>query len=216
MKISKRDAKLLLILLGLVVFLLSYLLVYNRYISKTDAINAKIAELQPQLTTLEDYNANLSSYEAGVAEAKVVTAEKLTHFPTQVMPEDQILYARELEKNVGIHVNDMTFSEAVMINEFQGITASGSENKPVTMDAYQSVMAMTCDLNYAQLKSLLHYVYQSNLCCGVPSLSVSYDATQAQLTGTVNVAQYAINYTGAPTSSTTMPGVALGQNNLFG
>jgi hypothetical protein len=216
MKLSKRDAKLLLILLGLVVFLLSYLLIYNRYTAKSDELDAQIAQMRPQLATLEDYNKNLNSYEAGIAEAKVSTAEAMKQYPTQILPENAILYADELEKKVGITASELSFAEPVLVSEFNGVTQSGQNDVSVTMDAYETTMTMSCDLSYAQLKNLLTYVYQSPLCCGVPAFSVSYDASKAALTGTVSVAQYSISYENAESSRGVMPFVPQGQTNLFG
>ena len=55
MRIAKRDLKLLLILAGLLIFILLYMLVFNSFQSKTDAVKAKIAELEPQVQELENH-----------------------------------------------------------------------------------------------------------------------------------------------------------------
>ena len=66
MKISKRDAELLLALAGLVVFLLLYLFVFNTFQTRTDTVQQEITTLQPQLQQLEDIYANLATYQSGI------------------------------------------------------------------------------------------------------------------------------------------------------
>lgn len=215
MKLSKRDAKLLLILLGIVTFLLSYLLVYNHYIKKQDAVAQQISELTPKLNTLEEYYANLSSYESAIEEARTSTKQELRRYPTEVLTEDQTLYALELEQRLGINVTALTFSDPLQVSEFSGILPDGSE-KPVKMDAYQSTMNVSCEMTYAQLKQMLRYIYDTNDYTSVASLSVSYDAETAKLKGNVDVSKFFIQYEGAEKGVHVMPFVPEGRPNIFG
>lgn len=215
MKISKRDAKLLLILVGVVVFLLSYLLVFNRYNNKRDEVAAQLAALQPQLSTLEGYYSNLATYQTAIDDDKTEVKSEMDRYPTEIKTEDQILYAMDLEKNVGIKASALAFTDPVLVNEFKGI-AGQDEAAPVLMDAYQTVMNISCDLTYPQLKALLHYIYATQEHTSVSSVSVSYDAEKAELTGTVGVCQFYLTYPGAEPEIHGMPAVPQGTTNLFG
>ena len=63
MRISKRDLKFLLALVGLLAFLALYFLVAQRYQSKTDSVRASVSVLEPQVAELEGYHQNLTTYE---------------------------------------------------------------------------------------------------------------------------------------------------------
>lgn len=217
MKISKRDAKLLLILMGVVVFLLSYLLVYNRYIDKRDQLAEQISQLQPQLNTLEGYYANLATYQSAVADDKKTVQEEMAKFPAQVRTENLVLYAVELRTRLGIAPLAMTFTDPVRIGEFNGVAGSGGKETTVKMDAYQIGMNLSGDLTYPQLKQMLHYIYsETPEYTSVNSLSVSYDAQKAKITGTVGISKFYITYPNIQSGAQIMPSVPMGRSNLFG
>lgn len=70
MTISKRDAKLLLCLLGIGIFLLFYLAVYGNLNSQAEKVRADTAALMPELTELRGYNTNRETYQKGIDDAK--------------------------------------------------------------------------------------------------------------------------------------------------
>lgn len=216
MRVSKKDAKLLLILLGILVFLLSYLLVYNRYIAKQDAVAAQITELQPQLDTLEEYYQNLSTYETAIETAKKEIEEEMGRYPSEIFTEDLILYAIELEDRVGLDATALSFVDPVLVNEFTGVTPENGEEASAVMDAYETAMNVSCTLTYEQLKSVLHYIYETRNYTGVNSLSVSYNAENGRLVGNLEVSKFLITYEGAEPEGHVMPYVKKGQPALFG
>ena len=85
--ISKRDAKLLLILLGIIILLVAYLAVYNPYTTRTEAVEAETAALQPQLQELQGYYQNIDSYYAGIDSAAETVEDELRHYPAAVRSE---------------------------------------------------------------------------------------------------------------------------------
>lgn len=216
MRISKRDAKLLLMLLGIVVFLASYLLVYNRYLDKTEEVTAQIAELKPTLDTLENYYANLATYEAAVEAAKTEVNTEMRRYPTEIFTEDQVLYAIDLENRVGLNATALSFTDPALIHAFNGMVNLDGADTPVEMEAYQSTMNVSCELTYDQLKSMLHYIYDTRHYTGVSALSVSYDAETARLVGNVDVSKYYITYAGAEPEAHVTPFVNTGRTQLFG
>lgn len=216
MRVSRRDAKLLLILLGIVAFLLSYLLVYNRYIEKRDAVTAQIAELQPQLDTLEQYYVNLSTYEDAIATAKTEIGEELDRYPSEIFTEDLILYAMELEDRVGLDATALSFTDPVLVNEFMGAADQDGTVTTTMMDAYETAMNVSCDLSYSQLKSVLRYIYSTRDYTAVNAVNVSYNAESGRLLGNLEVAKFFLTYDGATPESHAMPYVQKGQTALFG
>ena len=216
MKLSKRDAKLLLMLAGLLIFLLSYLLVYNRFIEKQAEVSAKIAELQPQLQTLESYQAKLTQYKKSIEESKTTVQKELQRYPADVRAEDLILYAKELETRVGIDATGLVFADPVLVNEFSGIVLKDGKETKETMSGYRTGMNLSGSMTYSQLKNLLNDVYSAQNYSSVGSVSVSYDAELSKLTGTVEISKFYLTYPDAVPVAATMPTVPQGNLNLFG
>ena len=100
MKLSKHDTNLLLVLVGLLVFLGAYLGIANRYNAKTEELQEEITALYPRLEELRTHSANLPVYEAGIDESIANVEAELARYPTDVRPEDLVMYAIELRDNV--------------------------------------------------------------------------------------------------------------------
>lgn len=216
MKLSKRDAKLLLMLAGLLIFLLSYLLVYNRFIEKQAEISAKIAELQPQLQTLETYQGRLSQYKMSIDESRDILQKELQRYPANIRAEDLILYAKELESRIGIDATGLVFADPVLVNEFSGIALKDGKEVKETMSGYRTEMNLSGSMTYSQLKNLLNYIYSAQDYTSVGSVSVSYDAELARMTGTVEISKFYLTYPDVESVAATMPTVPQGNLNLFG
>ncbi len=216
MKISKRDAQLLIILGGLLVFLALYMLVFNHFQSKSDEVASNIAALQPQLQELETEYANLATYQNGIEQYRTTVARKLEAYPADIKEEDIIAYLTTMEARQGITLNGITFSGATMLNEFPGVIVKDGKDVTTTMDAYSTGAVVTGQLTYPQLKSMLDYIYSSPTQTSVNSVSVSYNAETAGLAGSFDISRYYITYPEAVYTPETLPDTQLGAKDLFG
>ncbi len=216
MNISKRDQKLLLILLGLVIFIACWLGVHNSYQSKADGVLSEIAGLEPRLTELREHEAKLPEYQAGInAIAEDVTAE-LKKFPGDVRTEDMIMYGAGLEKALGIEVGSMAFMPAEMVSQFS-IPVEGDEGiMLVPYAALRTGMSISCELDYGRMKKLINYIYSTPQRTTLESLSVSYNAETAGLTGSASLAKFFMSGQDYVYEATVIPNIKQGTNNPFG
>lgn len=218
-QITKRDIKLLIILGGVLVLVACYFFVYNNLTKKRDEVEAQIEELEPQLKQYREYAANQPKYEAATKEAKENIAATLAKLPSSYNPEDVILYATGLEKSLGIDVTALSFADPVAIAQFTGVTADDVDNAAgaVDMTAYETQTTVALNLDYLKLKNLLNSVYNmSDTETGVDSVTVSYDAESAGLTGTVVLDKFYLTYNNAPDYVTQLPATNYGVANPFG
>ena len=215
MKISKRDAQLLIILGGLLVFLALYMLVFNHFQAKADAVAQNIATLTPQLQELENEYANLATYQNGIAEYRNTVAKKLGAFPADIKEEDVMSYLMTMEAQNGIKLDEITFSGTTPLNEFQGVVQKDGKDVPVTMDVFSVGAVATGQMNYSQLKSVIDYLYPGPTQSSLNSVSVSFNSETGGLTGSLDINRYYITYDGANYVPEPLPDTALGTQDPF-
>lgn len=216
MHISKRDANLLLILLGILLFVAGYFTVYLPYQNKTEELQAEIAALQPTLSELKGYEEKLDSYKAGIDEMEGKIAAEMARFPSDVRPEDFVVYAIELEEKIGLDVTSLDFAEPALISQFDGIKKDGSAYTVTPLTAYRYAATAKCSLSYEELKDLIRYINDTPLCTKLNNLSVSFDAESGELIGSVALDKYFVSSGSDPYVPTRVPSVRLGTGNLFG
>ena len=217
MTISKRDAKLLLILLGIVIFIVAYLAVYNPYISRTEEIQAEISGLQPSLTELSEYHGKLDTYRAGAEKARQTIEEELEKYPVSVRPEDYVMYAITLEKEIGLDIDSIAFTAAKPMLSLRLPYQSGNGQyafRDVT--AYQSGMNISFSLDYLQLKRAIDYIAATRHRTSLDTVSISFNPENGKLLGTATVKKYFISAGDEPYEATRVPSVPIGTDNLFG
>jgi hypothetical protein len=217
MNLSKRDVKLLLILLGILLFIAVYVFVYLRVNDKTGAMEAETAALQPRLTELRGYFDSLSVYEAGIGEGKTLLGEKLKGYPNDVRAEDGVMYAVELENNAGLDITNAAFGEPNLVMELRGILDDGHGGyTPAPFSAYRRTFAYSCELSYRELKEAVAHIRDTAMCTRLNNVSVSYNSETGELIGSIAVDKYFITGADGDYHETVVPDMPLGTDDIFG
>lgn len=217
MTLSKRDAKLLLILLGIAIMLAGYFAVYNPYISRTETVEAETAALQPQLTELQGYYQNLDSYNAETEDAKETIAEEMSKYPTDVRQEDLVMYTVGMEESIHMSVTSITVSDPAVMLQFGAPPEDGdAAAAPRSLTAFRRSAVITCNLSYQNLKDMIDYINGTSQRTALDSVTVTYDAESGKLTGGATFDKYFITGDGDAYSATNVPNTSLGKSDLFG
>jgi len=217
MTISKRDTKLLLCLAGIVIFLLFYLLGYNHFNDLRDETEAATAALMPELEELRGYKANEEQYRIGIEDSNAVIEELSVRYPNDVRSEDQIMFASNMEKQVGLSVTSASFSEAVALLDFSGVSEQeDGSHQAIPLHAFSKGMSMSCSMTYPELKRALGYLYEQNNITALDSLTVSYDSATGELFGSMNIQNYYITGADDAYYPTQTPSFPTGTSNIFG
>ena len=125
--ISTRDKKLLLILLGLVVFALGYLLVFRPQMDKASELQTANIPLKQKLAELEDIEANQSYYVSETEKYNAKVADYQAMFPAEVREEDGILLARRMENKLGMWAHSLGFQTNQFVASLE-TSGSGEQN----------------------------------------------------------------------------------------
>ncbi|MBQ5430484.1 MAG: hypothetical protein IIU28_02380 [Lachnospiraceae bacterium] len=218
LNLQKRDIKLLIIFGGLVTLLLCYLLVFNKFNEKRDAVDAEIVKLQPELDTLREYQAHKAEYEDKISVAKTEISSVLSALPTSVWQEDQVLLADSMEHDLKIDAVGEGFSEPILVKQLKGVTEDKIDNASSALDQsiYKAQMTLKAKMTYNQMKDYLDYIFHEENLTGLESMELTYNAEDRKLDATTVLNSYYINYANAPEESHLVPNVSKGVKDPFG
>lgn len=127
MKISQRDAKLLIFLGCVLVLGLSYFFGYRKYSEKTDDMEEKIQSLQTQYDTLSASNAHRQEYLDKIKENTGKIQTIVAKYPSMVSNQDEVYLTSEMEKSSGAWINTFNFSEPTIVYTLQNLSTADTQ-----------------------------------------------------------------------------------------
>ncbi len=216
MKITKRDANLLLFLAALVIFFLLYFFGYSTIQSETTALEQQLNSVRPQLIQLEEYSRNVAFYQEEIETTKAYVEGELTRYPADVKEEDYLVWLLAHETATGQQIETVSIQEPQLVTSFAADVPVDGEIQTTEVSVYRIPAQVTGSMSYAQLKESLDYVYAAAQRTCVDSVMLAYDATSGQLSANVNLVKFILSYPGAQYVQSTMPNLPLGQPNPFG
>ena len=110
MKVSKRDLMIILIVLGVMAWALSYFLVFTKYQEKTEAIIAQNTKLEQQISDLRTKQQNKDFYETEMERMLKAIDDIYQVFPVDVREEDCLLMAINQELISPMALNSISIS----------------------------------------------------------------------------------------------------------
>lgn len=126
MKLSKRDIGLLTGLLGILLAFACYKFVFQNFQDKTDALKNEITILSQKEQEMVQLEKDMPFYQEEIARLGVINKDLLQQFPADILPENEIMYAVELEDKNKIFFSDLSYGTAVLM-ELSGSQTAGTE-----------------------------------------------------------------------------------------
>ena len=108
---SMRDKRILLMLLGIVVFVLGYFLVFQPQMTKAEEIEAQNAPLREKLNQLKEIEENQDYYVAETKKYNQRVTDYTNMFPADVKEEDAVLLGKGMEDKLGMWIFKMDFAD---------------------------------------------------------------------------------------------------------
>lgn len=229
MKLSKRDIKLLLILLGLVAVVASFYLVYTPAKERCEAIETQNVELQNQVSRLEELNASKAEYEQSIIDMNQEITALTSEFPAATKEEDGVYFAHLMETNVSgdVSISAVTLGnpEVVLVTEVvngateETVDAATVEGGAATTVSeytmYRTRNAFIYSTGYNGLKNLVNTINNQMDKITIQTLSVSYDTATGLLSGTVDTNFFTMEGTEREYTKPNLPQVNEGTSNIF-
>ena len=121
LNLTNRNAKIVLILLGVIVLLLCYAVGYRKINEATQKINNENKVLELQANAYKDMGNMKEANEANTAELEKKIAEIQSKFPVDVKSEDVVVFSVDAERmNSSLEVSSISLADPVMIYTTNG------------------------------------------------------------------------------------------------
>lgn len=208
MKVTKRDIGLLVMLVGILAAILSYNFLYQKNVEKAEAEKAVLQSLKDTQAGLKELEDNLPFYKAEIERMADENAEIVAHYPANILPENEIMYAVDMEDNNEIYYSNLGYGTPNMI-------VTGVEDQ-TGLAGYEVIMSMNYQGSYEGLKNVILYNKDQNNRMVIDSLTAAYDSTTGMLTGNMTLNQYFMTGTENVYIEPYVPTLNLGTDNIFG
>ncbi len=218
MTLQKKDIKLIIVLVGLLVLVIAYFAVFRPYKSKTEDLQAQIDSLQPELQQLREYDDHKQEYLDGIDAYKENAKSIMSSLPSSIWKEDQIMFLSMMEDDLDIEAQSEAFSDPTVLTQFSGTPLSDLDNynDKVDMTAQKYQTTLSVNMDYNKFKDFIDYIYDEENMTGLDSVSLSYNAEDADLGISTVINQYSLSYDGAEEETHSVPEVSSGVSDPFG
>lgn len=209
MKLTVRDKRLLLGLIIVLIIVIPYFILVRPMMDKSDVLEEELSTLKSRYNSLSAMNTNKDSYEEQTAQNIARKNEIINRFPASIEQEEVIKFIVELEENARV---------TIPIIGLTGNTASQITNDNVLgagLTALMTSTSLSYSCHYEDFISLLAYLEGYSERLVVTSVSANYDLNTDTVSGTVILAQYALQSADRQPDVMTLPDIPTGAGNIF-
>ena len=242
MKISKRDAALLIGLAGILMIVAVYYFVYIPLDEKKIALESENATLQTRVTELQRMYDEKDTYIAQTESMKAEIDTICNSFPADVKTEDMIMLGVDLANTAPLSVQSISMgvaedmyhvgqavAEAAAAEAAAAAAATATEDgttapapvpEPVEPSAdkvlYKKLCGITYQVTYDGFKNAINTICSSVDRRTIDSITATYDINTGLLAATQNINMYYMTGTDKEYVAPTIPFIPQGTDNIFG
>jgi hypothetical protein len=235
--LSERDKMRLFITFALVILFTAYRFVYYSNIQNAKAIEKEISLLEVQESELQLKYEILDQIEEENEVISKKISEIINRYGTGASTEKTIMYLDSLEKESGMQINVISFSEPENIytasqSEGSQVTAEGTtsedglaEGDALAVDqnltegmvrGYNSIVSIEFKVNYEGLKKSINYINNNPERMNIREINLVYDTETGILSGSMKINMYHLIETKSDYIAPEMASVEIGTSNIFG
>lgn len=229
--VSKRDKCLLIGLFGGLFLLLAWLYGATPLQEKTAALQTENVTLKAKADLYQAINANLPTYEEGIAKMERQIADIANSYPVYISREDEILFLANMENTYhsDLAVENITMSAveeivanvAVETQDTEAVTQEAAAATEEVVEATPAIHMYRQPVNYSfrctykGAKDMITHLYaQTDKKC-VEGLSLAYDSATGNLMGSLDLNQYYMTGIEKNYQPTSVPTVPKGVRDVF-
>ena len=246
MKVKKSEIQLLIAVIGVLIAVCTYFLVYSSFNEKSDALEAQNVTLSSQVATLEILDQRKTDYIEATGKMQSYITNFENRFPADILPEDSIMMVKTLEDYTRTEVANIAFgSEAEVVytpaadaatttadataatdttTTDAAATTTTASTSPVSTDGtayadthmYEVTLSISISCTYDDFKGLVRYIYNQQERESIQGVSISYNETDGMLTGNMTMNTYYLLGTDKVYSSPYIPDMQMGVDTIFG
>lgn len=237
MKIKKSEVNILIMLIGILLAVLAYFVVYSSFTEKKDILAAENATLQSEVEELQKLADNKQFYIDETNRMDNEIQDILSGFPGEIRQEDQVMYAAGFESMYSntIWVNGLSIDDTQLVqvaapeaaapanDEVVEDTGDGAANDAVvatgglkdTVFLYSSPFTLDYKITYRSFKDVVRLILESDERMSIQNINLSYDSESGCLTGSLDATMYTVSGTDYIYKELDIPGVRMGTSDIF-
>ena len=228
MKVKKSEIQLLIAVIGVLIAVCTYFLVYSKFNEKSDALEAENVTLSSQVATLEALDQRKADYIEATGKMQSYITNFENRFPADILPEDSIMMVKTLEDYTRTEVANIAFgSEAEVVYTPAADAATATADATAATDTtatdaaadthmYEVPLSISISCTYDDFKGLVRYIYNQQERESIQGVSISYNETDGMLTGNMTMNTYYLLGTDKVYSSPYIPDMQMGVDTIFG
>lgn len=224
MKVKKSEIQLLIAVIGVLIVVCTYFLVYSSFNEKSDALEAQNVTLSSQVATLEALDQRKADYIEATGKMQSYITNFENRFPADILPEDSIMMVKTLEDYTRTEVANIAFGSEAEVVYTPAADAATTAASPVSTDGtayadthmYEVPLSISISCTYDDFKGLVRYIYNQQERESIQGVSISYNETDGMLTGNMTMNTYYLLGTDKVYSSPYIPDMQMGVDTIFG
>ena len=223
MNAKKSEINILIMLIGVLLAVLSYFVVYNNFSEKKDALAAENVTLQSEVDELQKLADNKQHYIDETNRMDNEIQDIMSGFPGELRAEDEVMYAANLELIHAIWAKGLSIGDTELVQ-----IAAPVQEQPPTDDAvvatgglkesvflYASPFTLEYKITYRSFKDIVQAIVTSDERMSIKNISLAYDSKFGCLDGSLDAVAYTVSGTDYLYKELDIPGVRLGTADLF-
>lgn len=219
LKVSERDKKLLLLLL-IVVIIAGSVKLFGTISDAVMENEQEYRELKDKYNDLVVKNARRQAMVEESEAAKLQYQSTLDSFNTSLSQEQTLVFLGMVEKNTGVWLKQVGFSEISNVYTFGNVTSTNPSTlgQKVYSSDYMGIsttMTLAYECTYDDLKKVLTYLEENGKKATISNITFSYSESTDIVTGTMQMTLYAITGSDRKVNDVLINDVAVGTDNIF-
>lgn len=216
---SDRDKKLLIGLLIVAILGGSWWL-SGKIKTENEKYKTEYEDLKVRYNDLETKNAYRATYQKDTETNTTLFNQVMSSFNTSLSQEQTLLFLTAVEKNTGVWLSQTSLNTVSQVYTFGKLGSSNpSKRGQKVYDTDNVGITTTSNVSYQctyeQLKDMLTYLRENGKKVTINSMSYSYASATDTVSGTMELAFYAIAGSDRPAMDTDIKDVYIGTENIF-
>ncbi len=240
--ISERDKNLLIGVLGILFAVVAWFFIASPIFKKTDELEIANVTLKQTADKYVEVNAKMDEYKKSITKLTEEKTTILNSYPADMSREDQIMFWINLENTFSgqLAFSSLSMSpweelsagapaEAAPVPEETDLTteeaeatdtaATPEQSTPVAnlpeLHLYRAPINFGYNATYVGLKGMIQYLFDQLDKKNIENLSVSFDSSTGNLSGTIDVNLFYLMGTDKPYTPKRVPDVMKGVSDVF-
>lgn len=218
-KFGAKQICLSIVMVGVLLCLMVYLLVFNKYQEETELLESSNAVLEQQVNDLKQYYDNIDLYRKNITEMRATIDQVTADYPGNALEEDTIVKAIDMQSVALVNYERVNIGANNVIHTVSADLVKGlnDENLKSKIDFKARQATYLCTTDYANLKLMVEEVYKHDYRIGINSVSFARDDDEYNfINGTISISFYNLDGMNKEYKKPNMDDYAAGVVDIFG